>query len=99
MVPEISTRLAAASPRPEKASSAASRDTPPAYSPGPSLFCPAPPADGPPSFLDSNPSDPMTPDPTHQLRLVHAATNPEHAAIHDQLTTAPRESLESKDNT
>src|SRR5262249_33979981 len=64
------TRLAAASPRPEKASAAGSRGVLSEYSPGPSLPCPAPPDGGAPSFLDSNPSDPMTPDPTHRLQPV-----------------------------
>src|SRR4030088_2800781 len=65
MTPEISTRLAALSPRPESASIAGSRSALPENSPGPTRFVPAPPDGGPPSFLDSNPSDPMTPDPTH----------------------------------
>src|SRR6266571_3027426 len=65
MTPDISTRFAALSPRPENASIAGSRSAPAENSPGPGLFCPAPPDGGPPSFLDSKLSDPMTPDPTH----------------------------------
>src|SRR6266404_1520840 len=70
MTPEISTRLAAASPRPENASIVGSRPALPANSPGPRRLCAVPPGGEPPSFLDSNPSDPMTPDPTHHLRPV-----------------------------
>src|SRR5580704_14595443 len=94
MTPEISTRLAAVSPRPDSASSAGSRAL--ENSPGPSLFDPAPPGGEPPSFLDSNPSDPMTPDPTHRLRpVIHsdgACTRPS-MTIHDDAT---RESLNQK---
>src|ERR1700722_4097755 len=97
MTPEISTRLAAVSPRPDSASRAGSRAL--ENSPGPSLFDPAPPGGEPPSFLDSNPSDPMTPDPTHHLWPVVSSdgtcTRPS-MTIHDDIT---RESLESKDNT
>src|SRR6266481_267657 len=66
MTPLISTRLAALSPRPDNASIAGSRSAPTEYSLCPSLF--GPPLGGPPSFLDSKPSDPMTPDPTQNTR-------------------------------
>src|SRR5471030_2449507 len=89
MTPEISTRLAAVSPRPEIASIAGSRSAPAANSPGPILFGTDPPG-GPPSFLDSNPSDPMTPDPTHHLRpafLDDGAGNTRPSMmIHDDAT-------------
>src|SRR6202035_3770781 len=93
MTPEISTRLAALSPRPEIASIAGSRSAPPENSPGPSRFGPDPPG-GPPSFLDSNPSDPMTPDPTHHLRPVitnngAGNTRPSHDD-HDDATRISR---------
>src|SRR6266702_2851887 len=72
MVPAISTRFAALSPKPESASIAGSRAEPEENSCGPPpLFGPAPPSGGPPSFLDSNPSDPMTPDPTHKFAACH----------------------------
>src|SRR5712664_2609669 len=67
MTPLISTRFAALSPRPDNASIAGSRSAPTEYSLCPSLFGPL--LDGgPPSFLDSKPSDPMTPDPTQNTR-------------------------------
>src|SRR5580704_12800005 len=91
MTPLISTRLAALSPRPDSASIAGSRS--PEKSPGanlselslpcPSRLDPATPGDDPPSFLDSNPSDPMTPDPTHYPRPAVAATVSVHALISD----------------
>src|SRR4029453_19548990 len=71
MTPDISTRLAAASPSPENASTAGSRCAPAVYSPGPSLFCSVPPDGGPPSFLDPNSSDPMTPALPHSKKAVH----------------------------
>src|SRR5580704_12771773 len=97
MTPEISTRLAA-SPRPESTSSAGSRSAPPENSPGPSMFFPVP-LDGPPSFLDSKPSDPMTPDLTHHLRPRHLKrrrrlTRPS-MTFHDDTTRISR----IKDNT
>src|SRR6202012_1969160 len=94
MTPEISTRLAV-SPRPDNASSGASRPVLPGKSPDPSRLPDVPPDIGTP-FLDSNPSDPITPDLTH------------HFAVHRAFATAPksrsteysrgeaRESLESK---
>src|SRR5262245_33392551 len=98
MTPDISTRLAAASPSPESASTAGSRCAPAAYSPGPSLLCPVPPDGGPPSFLDPNSSDPMTPDLTLQksgpLAVADRNTRPTMTIMITQ-----RESLESKDNT
>src|SRR5258707_15389623 len=98
MTPEISTRLAAASPRPDSASSAGSRSAPAAYSPGPSLFCPVPPDGGPPSFLDPNSSDPMTPDLTLQNRSTVAVVDRNTRPTMTIMITQ-RESLESKDNT
>src|SRR3954452_9604244 len=84
MTPAISTRLAAASPSPDNASKAASRSALAEYSTGPSLFCSVPPDGGPPSFLDSNQSDPMTPDPTLEtIRFATAAAEPEHAPLHN----------------
>src|SRR6516162_4218859 len=77
MTPEISTRLAA-SPMPDTASMAGSRDAPPEKSPVPRRFGPVP-AAGTPTFLDSNPSDPITPDPTHHLTVVAFATVPKRA--------------------
>src|ERR1700692_2058060 len=68
MTPLISTRLAAASPRPESASIAGSRSTPAENSLEPSLLGPVALDGAPPSFLDSKPSDPMTPDPTQNTR-------------------------------
>src|ERR1700730_17664023 len=68
MAPLISTRLAAASPRPESASIAGSRSTPAENSLEPSLPGPVKPDGAPPSFLDSKPSDPMTPHPTQNTR-------------------------------
>src|SRR5437868_3774080 len=70
MTPLISTRLAAASPRPANASPAASRSAP-ENSFGPSLEGPAALGAAPPGFLDSNPSDPMTPDPTRHLSACY----------------------------
>src|SRR6266496_6377188 len=98
MTPEISTRLAAASPRPDSASIAGSRSAPAENSLGPSLFCPVPPDGGPPSFLDSNPSDPMTPDPTHSNAVHCRCRGPEHAPYHDHHDNAARISR-IKDNT
>src|SRR6266576_363907 len=110
MTPLISTRLAAASPRPESASIAGSRPLANSLGPSlsltslsltslslislsltslsaPSLLGPVPLDGGPPSFLDSNPSDPMTPDPTPNTRPS--------MPIHDAATRI----FESKDNT
>src|SRR4051794_9762143 len=97
MTPLISTRLVAASPRPAKASTAASRSAP-ENSFGPSLEGPAPLGGAPPGFLDSNPSDPMTPDPTPHLRRCHLSRQRRNTrpsmTIHDD---APR-ILQIKDN-
>src|SRR5262249_24600697 len=65
MTPDISTRLAA-SPMPDSASIAASRDAVLPNSPAPRRPCDVPPDTGP-VFLDSNPSDPITPDLTHHF--------------------------------
>src|ERR1700730_114434 len=88
MTPEISTRLAALSPRPENASTDGSRSLPADNSPGPSRFGPVPPGGKPPSFLDSNPSDPMTADPTplsaaRHLTRRHRNTHQSMASQHD----------------
>ncbi len=82
MTPETSTRLAAASPRPENASSAGSRGAPAAvFALVQVYFAPTPPDGGPPSFLDSNPSDPMTPDlHTSNANRRRCGAYPEHAA-------------------
>src|SRR4051794_17634101 len=98
MTPLISTRLAAASPRPAKASTAASRSAP-ENSFGPSLEGPVPLGAAPPAFLDSNPSDPMTPDPTPHLRPAifrdSAGNTRPSMTIHDDATRI----LRIKDNT
>src|SRR5262245_41603982 len=99
MTPDISTRLAAASPRPDNASTAGSRCAPVVYSPGPILFCPVPPGGGPPSFLDPNSSDPMTPDLTLLKKAARCRrSGPEHAPYHDHHANAARISR-IKDNT
>src|SRR5262245_14906016 len=90
MTPDISTRLAAASPSPDNASTAGSRCAPVVYSAGPSLFCPVPPDGGPPSFLDPNSSDPMTPDLTLQNAAGCRPSGPEHAPYHDHHDNAAR---------
>src|ERR1700760_4575409 len=72
ITPLISTRLAALSPRPDSASIAGlpSSENSPGLNPSrpnllwPSRLDPVTLGDDPPIFLDSNPSDPMTPDPT-----------------------------------
>src|ERR1700742_2894346 len=101
MTPEISTRLAALSPRPENASIAGSRSPENSLGaspscpilPCPSRLDPAAPGDGPPSFLDSNPSDPMTPDPTPYRRpplpRQRLYTRPS-MTIHDDATRISR---------
>src|SRR5207344_3382361 len=99
MTSDISTRLAAESPSPDKASTAGSRCAPVAYSPGPSLFCPVPPDGGPPSFLDTKSSDPMTPDPTLQKSGPPSPWRDRNTRSSMTLMTTLRESLESKDNT
>src|SRR5579871_5349210 len=76
MVPVISTRLAV-SPNPEIASIAGSRAALPGYSPDPIRFAAVPATKGPAPFLDSNPSDPINPDLTHQCGPPRRATVPE----------------------
>src|SRR4029453_15098971 len=91
MTPDISTRLAAASPSPDNASTAGSRCAPVVYSPGPSLFCPVPPDGGTPTFLAPNSSAPCTPGPTHSKKAVHRRhRGPEHAPNHDHHDNAAR---------
>src|ERR1044072_10034992 len=91
MTPDISTRLAAASPSPENASTAGSRCAPVVYSPGPTLFCPVPPDGGPPSFLDPNSSDPMTPDLTHSKKRPTIAIVDRNTSPHTTIMGTQRE--------
>src|SRR5262249_40113802 len=83
MTPLISTRLVL-SPMPS-ASIIGSRPGAPANSSGPSLrLGPVTPDDKAPNFLDSNPSDPMTPDPTHSsLWPILDEDGDPHALIED----------------
>src|SRR6516225_7999696 len=95
MTPEISMRFAA-SPRPDSASSAASRPVLPGNSPDPSRLADVPPDTGTP-FLDSNPSDPITPDLTHHF-AVHRATDRTKSAPTEIFVKARANLYESKDN-
>src|ERR1700744_4688807 len=81
MTPLISTRLVL-SPMPS-ASIIGSRLGTPTNSSGPSLrLGPVTLDDKAPNFLDSNPSDPMTPDPTHSsLRPILDEDGASHALI------------------
>src|ERR1700750_7386 len=92
MTPEISTRLAA-SPKPDSAS-IASREAPPPNSPAPRRLCGVPPDTGTP-FLDSNPSDPITPDLTRHF-CGPPRYRPPQARPHQIFGDESRESLRIK---
>src|SRR5690349_1505770 len=93
MTPEISTRLAA-SPKPDSAS-IASRDAPLPNSPAPRRLCGVPPDTRTP-FLDSNPSDPITPDLTHHFLRSTALTTAPSAPLIKISGDESRESLRIK---
>src|SRR6201995_893968 len=80
MTPAISTRFVA-SPKPD-ISIAESRPPPAGYSLFPSLCGGAPPGPGTPSFLDSNPSDPIPPDLTQPFKRSAALATAPNTRAH-----------------